>query len=70
MADFHIYDLTITARVAVPATVTGDATTFSTTGIPKAVGDALATQLAAVKPVITVVAVALDAPVEFPLAAP
>lgn len=66
MAKFHIYEITITATISVPASVTGEASTFVTTAIPAAAQEMLAAKLVGVKPSISVPVVTLSAPVEYP----
>ena len=67
MADFHYYELTITAKITVPATG-GEPTAINTAGIPAAARSMLNTQLQSFGVAVTLPALTIGAAVEVPAA--
>ena len=67
MADFHYYELTITAKITVPATG-GDPTAINTAGIPAAARTMLNSQLASWGVAVTLPALTVSAATEVPAA--
>jgi hypothetical protein len=67
MADFHYYELTITAKITVPASG-GEPTAINTSGIPAATKAMLNSQLASFGAAVTLPALVIGAAVEVPAA--
>ena len=69
MADFHYYELTITAKITVPATG-GAPTAINTAGVPAATRIMLNSQLASFGVAVTLPALTISAATEVPPAVP
>ena len=67
MADFHYYELTITAKITVPATG-GQPTAINTAGIPAATRTMLNSQLASFGAAVTLPTLTVSAATEIPAA--
>lgn len=65
MADFHYYELTITAKITVPATG-GEPTAINTAAIPAATRTMLNSQLASFGAAVTLPALSIGAAVAIP----